>query len=340
MLDMLIPIDKPTLKRKDMAAVLQTMVDETIGPGMYSSKFLSSLSSLLHTSSYSIVLRSYIDALYYGLKALNLPQSSIIGVSALSPYLYKIIIERVGHTVKVFDINVDTKNIDIERIVSVDALLLYEPYGVIAPKELFELGIPTICDISQSIGYGDSDDQMHPEADILIISFEMKDMISTAGGSGLIIQNIDMADSIKDEIVALYPFIALTDLNSALGIIQIGDLIQHIAKREAIFKMFYVAQSRNHHTPFATYDIDEKINGYSFLLIIDGKVEEAINFAKKYEVSVQLAFENAIIKDQLDRYDLYENAIPIIQRTIRFPLYPFLTSSDIKKIERVISQLP
>ncbi|NCB03142.1 MAG: DegT/DnrJ/EryC1/StrS aminotransferase family protein [Spirochaetia bacterium] len=341
---MLIPIDKPTLKRKDMAAVLQTMVDDAIGPGIYSSNFLTSLGTLLNTPSYSIALRTFSDAIYYALKALNLPPSSTIGVSALSPYIYKTVIERLGYTIHIFDIDEETKSVALEELTihahSIDALLLYEPFGILTPTEISDKEIPIILDISQSIGNMSTSGEQREGIDIFIMSFEMNDIISTAGGSALIINNNDMASFIKDELTLLYPYIALSDLNSALGIIQLANLSQNIAKRQGIYSVYQLAMSRNRHTPFHQFGIDQSIQGYSFLLIVEGRVEEAISFAKKYEVSTTLAFEQSIIKGQLEKYELYPHAIPIVLRTLRFPLYPFLSELDVKKVERVISQLP
>ena len=340
---MIIPIDKPTLKRKDMAAVLQSMVDDSIGPGIYSSDFLKDLSSLLHTNSYSIALRSYVDAIYYSLKSLNLAPHSTVGVTSLSPYLYKIVIERLQLQVHIIDIDPTTKSFDEtalnNSISTIDALLVYEPYGLLSILDYTSFSIPSVVDISQSISSG-IEEEVREGIDILLLSFEMNDIMSTGGGAAIIINNDEYAQHIKDEITSLYPYIGLSDLNSALGIIQVANSKNNLNKRRDIYSLYREASGRNKHEVFAKVDIDYNINGYSFLLIIDGKVEEAINFAKKYEVSTSLAFNDTIIKDQLDRYDVYPVAIPIIGRTIRFPLYPFLSATDVKKIERVISQLP
>lgn len=340
---MIIPIDKPTLKRKEMAAVLQTMVDDSIGPGIYSSDFLTSLSSLLSTTSYSIALRSYVDAIYYSLKSLNLPPHSHIGVTSLSPYLYKMVATRLELEVVIIDIDPITKSFDekalLNAISHIDALLVYEPYGLLSPIDFSQYAIPIIVDISQSISSGLLEEG-RSGIDIIIMSFEMKDIMSTGGGAAIIIHTKEYVDTIKDEITQLYQYIGLSDLNSALGIIQIANLPVNLKKRREIYHIYQEASGRNRHQLFAQVDIDYNINAYSFVLTIDGKVEEAMNFAKKYEVSTALAFENSIIKDSLDRYDLYPVGIVVVERSIRFPLYPFLDSTEIKKIERVISQLP
>jgi perosamine synthetase len=340
---MIIPIDKPTLKRKDMAAVLQTMVDDSIGPGIYSSDFLTSLSTLLHTTSYSIALRSYVDALYYSLKSLNLAPQSIVGVTSLSPYIYTTVIERLQLKVHIIDIDPLSKSyneIELNQSLnSIDALLVYEPYGLISPIDFTQINIPVIVDISQSISSG-IEDEMREGIDIVILSFEMNDIMSTGGGAAIIINTEEYVNTIKGEITSLYPYIGLSDLNSALGIIQIANLPALLNKRRDIYTLYTAASGRNRHELFAKVDIDYNINAYSFLLTIDGKVEQAIQFAKKYEVSTQLAFSHTVIKDRLGSYELYPVAIPIVERTIRFPLYPFLSATDVKKIERVISQLP
>jgi len=342
---MMIQIEKPTLRRRDMSAVLQTMVDEHIGPGENSKAFLSSLNEYLENEGYSIAFRSFADSLYYALKSLNLKEDGVIGVSALSPKIYEYVINRLGYSVHIFDIDAETKSINVDHLSthlnSLDALLIYEPYGVLTPSLLFEIAdIPIIVDITQTIGCADEEYRCGSKGDILILSFEQGDLVSTGGGGALLFRHQGSETSIIDEITQLYPYIGLSDMNSSLGIIQLANVEQDLIKRRAIYTNYQLASSQNSHSSFASLPIDYQMNGYSFLMILESKVSQAIAFAKKYDVSCQLAFCDTIINDQLDAYETYPNAIPVIQRTIRFPLYPFLLNKEIRQVEKVISQIP
>ena len=342
---MMIQIEKPTLRRKDMSAVLQTMVDELIGPGENSKAFLSSLCQYLQIEGFSVALRSFVDSLFYAMKALSLQPGATIGITSLSPSIYSYVASLLNLKIKIFDINPLTMSFDIDmlkgELSTIDALLIYEPYGLLTPQELYdEIEIPTIVDISQSLGCSNDEYSAGSKGDILVMSFEQGDMISTGGGGALLFRESGKESAISEDMTLLHPYIGLTDINSSLGIIQLSNLEHDILKRRAIFSSYTLAASQNKHLSFGTTSIDYQTNGYSFLLTVESKVEEAIVFAKKYEVSCSIAFPDTVIKDQLDLFERYPKSIPIIQRTIKFPLYPFLMNREIAQIEKVISQLP
>ena len=83
---------KPTLTRKDMDAVLQTMVDEKIGPGEKKREFVKLFSAFIGSKD-GIVLRSFSDVIAYSLSALNLEKGSTIALSLFSPKIYEYVIK-------------------------------------------------------------------------------------------------------------------------------------------------------------------------------------------------------------------------------------------------------
>ena len=79
-----IKFQKPALFRKDMDAVLQTMVDEKIGPGEKKKAFIKAFSS--HTGKKDgAALRSFIDALGISFHAMGLKEGDLCAISVLSP---------------------------------------------------------------------------------------------------------------------------------------------------------------------------------------------------------------------------------------------------------------
>ena len=74
-----------------MDAVLQTMVDEKIGPGERRKQFLKLMAEYLGLKD-GIAVRSYTDALKAAITSLCLESGDSIAVSVLSPEIYRTVI--------------------------------------------------------------------------------------------------------------------------------------------------------------------------------------------------------------------------------------------------------
>ena len=153
----LIRFYKPALYRKDMDAVLQTMVDEKIGPGDRKKEFLRAFAQYVGKKD-GIALRSYLDVIVASLHALELKEGDGVLISVLSPKIYLEAFRRTG----LKPILIDT---DETGLPSLDdaaskldenpkAFVYYEPQCQIPEsfEALKELGLPVIEDISQSLG--------------------------------------------------------------------------------------------------------------------------------------------------------------------------------------------
>lgn len=68
---MIIQLEKPTLRRKDMDAVLQTMADEKIGPGELTQQFITLLKNYMGDVDFVFALRDRYHALSYALTAVG-----------------------------------------------------------------------------------------------------------------------------------------------------------------------------------------------------------------------------------------------------------------------------
>ena len=155
----LIRFYKPTLRRKDMDAVLQTMVDEKIGPGDKKKEFVALFSQLLTKVSGGLALRSYPEALRLALLSIGLKPKDKVAVSILSPLLYKTVCESLELELILCDVDPDTGILSMDEATKAveqgaKAFLLHEPFGQIPynAQELPTFGLPIIEDISESIG--------------------------------------------------------------------------------------------------------------------------------------------------------------------------------------------
>ena len=152
-----VKFQKPALFRKDMDAVLQTMVDEKIGPGEKKKLFVKSFASYCKKKD-GVALCSFIDAVTIALKILGLSEGDYCAISVLSPEIYSEAFRRFG--IKPYLVDVDSEMMpDIDAIKEgmekgVKALLLFYPLGLLpsSVNSFKELGLPIIEDITQSVG--------------------------------------------------------------------------------------------------------------------------------------------------------------------------------------------
>ncbi|MDR0503848.1 MAG: DegT/DnrJ/EryC1/StrS family aminotransferase [Treponema sp.] len=172
---MKIEIYSPTIRRKEMDAVLTAMVEEKIGPGDRNRLLIQTAKEQIHFD-FALALRSPAVALHLALKAViagntsgenascrSSPFKQGVVISALSPRYYLQVIEDLQLTPLFCDVSFDFPCMNRQTIentiakkhadIEVCAVVLHHTLGY-APDTaaVAELGIPVIEDISQSYG--------------------------------------------------------------------------------------------------------------------------------------------------------------------------------------------
>ncbi|MCK9600398.1 MAG: DegT/DnrJ/EryC1/StrS family aminotransferase [Sphaerochaeta sp.] len=340
----LIPFHKPTLRRKDMDAVLQTMVDERIGPGERKNAFLKQFCELIGAKG-GIALRSYVDGLCCALQACELEGKAKIGASILSPYWYQSVVESMGYELLCGDIDPEHGCLaqeEAQRLVEqgCSALLIHLPMCQIPITcDYKQLGVPVIEDITQSLASEYEDRRAGSFGDLILCAFEEDCIVSTGGGAVLAYTGETHQKSVKAFAPQVRPYIELPDMNAALGMIQLATLGEQLAKRRELYALFAKSLLKTPHRIFGIGNIDFLPNGYSFCVALDSKPEDAIKFANKYQVSAKKTFTDTLAMHAGDRFDLYPKAIPLYLRALTLPLYPFLKQGEVELLIKVISHL-
>ena len=336
---------KPALYRKDMDAVLQTMVDEKIGPGERKKDFLRSF-ALYTGKKDGIALRSYIDAIVSSLKALEVSDGDSVMLSVLSPRVYLEALRRIGVKPILIDCSETGLPSADEAFAKLSegpkALLLYEPICQIpeSAEAYRDLGLPIIEDVSQSLGsFFDGGNKAGMTGDIVISEFEENGVVSTGGGAAAVSSDEAIIERLKKEASAASPYIDLPDMNAALGIVQISKIDTLLQRRNEIYKLFVQSQMKSGAKLFGSGSPSFFSNGYGFSVVVNSKPDDALAFAAKLGVSARHTFTQSIGARYQDRYDRFPNAIAPITRAISFPLYPFLSKSELEAIQRTISHL-
>lgn len=336
---------KPTLTRKDMDAVLQTMVDEKIGPGEKKREFVKLFASFVGAKD-GIVLRSFVDTLAYSLYALELPEHSTVALSVYSPKIYEYVLKRLGLEIYLTDVD-EYGQPSIEDIQNgiesngVKALILFSSLGSLY-KDMSayrELQIPIIEDVTESLCSSFSDINAGMLGDIVICSFEEDGIISTAGGAIAVSRKDEYTEALKKELEKTKRYNELPDMNASLGIVQLVKIESTIERRREIFKAFQQSLQKGDGKSFLSGNINFNPNGFTFPVVVETRIDEAIEFAQKNGIEVRRSFKDSIGFRYQEKYERYPNAVGPLSRCISFPLYPFLKSTDVDTIEKVLRHI-
>lgn len=340
-----IPFYKPTLRRKDMDAVLQTMVDERIGPGERKNLFLKEFCTRIEAVD-GVALRSVVDALSFAIQLLELEEGSFIGASVLSPHYYQDVAHALGYSLLLGDIDLENGCLadeEAQRLVEAGckALLIHEPMGQIPiGTEYKEYGVPIIEDITQSFGSLFDGRAAGSWGDVIICSFEEDGVVSCGGGAALVCKEGGKKKRLDALLAHVSSYIELPDMNAALGLIQLATLDEHLHRRRELYSLYSKSLMKTHHKLFGIGHIDFEPNGYGFCTTLDSKAQEVIAFAKKYDVSAKRTFAETLAEDHQEDFSAFSRALPVFHRSISLPIYPFLSQSDVQIVVRVIAHLP
>jgi len=363
---MKIEVYSPTIRRKEMDAVLTAMVEEKIGPGDRSRLLIQTAKEQLRFD-YALALRSPAVALSLALKALGSRPGQAVVISALSPRYYFQVIEDLQLTPLFCDVSFDFPCMSRETVektiaekpdgLEVCAIVLHHTLGFIPDTvSINELGFPVIEDISHSYGKRAKTIDKDEAADLsntesskskeessfkingvfCILGLEEKDMLTSGGGALLFAMNRKDGSALRN-FAAIPDEYCLPDINAALAVVQFKELQRNIEKRHNIARVYTQASLRTRHKRFIPLSEDD-YNNYSFSLVLEAGLKDVVAYAKKKEIVIESAFENTVSGAGLCGKCPVSNSLAL--RTVLFPMYPMLRSQDAERVSRLIMTLP
>ncbi|MDR0322518.1 MAG: DegT/DnrJ/EryC1/StrS family aminotransferase [Treponema sp.] len=363
---MKIEIYSPTIRRKEMDAVLTAMVEEKIGPGDRNRLLIQTAKEQLRFD-YALALRSPAVALHTSLKALC-HQGQAVVLSALSPLYYLQVLHDLQLTPLFCDVTFDFPCMSRELIenalakkpegLEVGAVVLNHTLGFLPDTaSIAELGLPVIEDVSQSYGSAilpkkerlqegeEKKEAAEAQATVklagadsvfCIVGLEERDMLTSGGGAVLFAMNRKDGTALRN-FAGLANEYCLPDINAALAVVQFKDIYRNIERRRDIAKVYLQASLRTRHKRFIPLNENEYCN-YSFSLILETGLKDVIAYARKKEIEVENAFEKTIAGAGFCDDCPVSNSL--VLRTVLFPMYPRLRSQDAERVSRLVMTLP
>ena len=323
---------KPTLRRQDMAGVLETMADEAIGPGVRKTDFEDAMKECTDFD-YAYAVRSLSIALQIIFEESNLNEGARILISPLAPSIYKRIADSFGYSLVFADTDPSTGLLKFNKgAENCDAIIHYLTTPSLLDEEYKAFSEKTIIDISPSVGKKG----LNAYCKYAVCSLEDTDVISCGGGAVVLSGN-----PVEEKI---YKEDSMPDLNAALGLVQYRFFNDYSQKRREIVQVyqnaFMRANSKNKLFGLPNADLEPaEYNAFRFAITLNSKVEEAEKFATKSKIGIGRLFEDSLASTLELRDDSISNAVYTASRTVYFPLYYFLKNSEIEEVSKMLAHL-
>lgn len=335
----------PTIRRKEMDAVLTCMVEEKLGPGELNARLIQQVKETFGVSG-ACALRSPSIALKYALKALDLPNDSAVMISALAPSWQYTAVNEFGYRCIVLDVSAESGLVIPETAESAvkegaRVLLLHESLGQLPNfSALADLGVSIIEDISQNAGAAIEDKPVGTFGVFTILGLEEKDIL-TAGGGAVLMVSQNRNWSVLRKVLETSPSTdLLPDINAALAYIQLRELNRNEQIRKEMYEMYIRSLMQGRHKTFSALGDYAVPAVYSFPVVLSGSFKDVKQYAAKKDIEVVPAYEDSVVSVFREQCAHCPQASSLSLRCALFPLYPRLGVSKSQKIAKVLATLP
>jgi len=341
----MIPVFRPSIRRREMDAVLSCLVSDKLTDGPVGRDFLRDLTAYLELDA-GILLREFERAVGLALEVLELEPGSSVLVSPLTSVLVRQIIEDHGFQALIADVDPDSMTYDLEVVKelaaknSCSAIYVDAPFGFLPDMDrLKELEIPMIEDITSAFGAYTGESRCGSYGEIVLLRMEAQDILTVAGGTAILSSRKKYSLRMKKLIEQWPSSRYLTDMNSSLGSAQLRDQEYFFLKRQEMYRLFINAIRKGRHTAPVQKGESEQVF-HSFPVFVKGGIREIQSYARKKGVLTRQAFSDSIITHCEIQNGDFQGARQIYRRCLLFPLYPMLSKSEVEIINKVLSTLP
>ncbi len=348
---MAIPVFRPSIKRKDMDAVLTCLISDRLGPGTEAEKLVHAILET-HDLESGAVLRERTRGLEILLRCLELSAGARVGLSALSPKSHEFAMRNLG----LVPVPLDTEEISpvmdgaalhaLHLVEPLDALIVEHHLGFNPDFEnIASTGIPVIQDISNVLSHEKSTEY----AGEYVLAALEPDNIATCGG-GVFIGAVHRKGGKKlAQVTNGYPGdIYLPDMNAALGSIQLKELKTFIGQRKELAQLLQRNLMEGKHR---TFSIDDQAAPSLLPILLNSPMPDVLQYALKNLVELLPAFDNSVITRLLRDFDessgnhkspaeQFPNAASFAMRTVLAPLYPSMGKKEADLLCKVLKTLP
>lgn len=219
-----------------------------------------------------------------------------------------------------------------------DMVIIPHMYGLPQDLSILQEKLLIIEDCAQSLGASVHQTPVGLQGDIGIYSFYATKLITSGGQGGMIVsKNPDIIEKLKDyrlfdqryDDILRFNF-QMTDLQAAIGRVQLRQLSPFLNRRSEIFNQYQQAGLQ-------LLDTTGSVNPVRFRAIVQTtKQRELIAALQEHYIVATIPLQDI---ELLGAKELYPNAYSWTQNTISLPIYPSLKDKEVKKIIQIVKRV-
>ncbi len=340
---------KATIFRKDLEAVLETMLTDRFGPSKerHVREFEKELLTTLNLEN-GVVLNSGTAAMHMALIALGLQAGDEIIIPTYAEPSILHAANYVGAVPILADINHNNFTLSLEETkkrINEKTKAIYIPHLFGFPADITkfqELNIPIIEDITDALGGEFKGQKTGQSGTLAVASFSDEKMITTGQGGAVFSSNKKMIADIKhllnykemDAYSIKYNY-KLSDLLAALGINQLKFLDKFIEKRQVLANEYDKHFTKNG-IEYFTLVVDRYNTYFRYIITLKGNLQKTIQYLKKHKVDAEEPIKIPLHRLLSADASLFPNTEMVWHRSLSLPIYPTMKKSDVEKVAGLV----
>lgn len=328
--------NKPTLDSVEEQAAQRVIRSGWLAQGQEVEKFENEFCQFLGLpEKHAVVVTNGTTALFLALWALK-AQNRKVAIPVYGCSSLRHAVAMAGGQEVLVDTAPQSPNIDLDQLKQTDAPIAVIPhmYGLSLDLSGWDDRI-IIEDCAQALGAKVGDRCVGLQGQIGIFSFAATKLMTSGGQGGMVVsRNRELIDSIRDyrefdcrhDHKRRFNF-QLTDLQAAIGRVQLKKLPGFLARREEIFLRYQEAGlellgvANNHGTNICPVR-------YRAIVLTDEQGHLLESLAKE-RIKAIIPIEDW---ELLGPGGSFPNSFKLTQTTVSLPIYPSLTEGEVKKI--------
>ncbi|CAK8721708.1 Aminotransferase DegT [Candidatus Electrothrix gigas] len=332
--------NKPTLEQEEQKAALNTIKSGWVAQGSEVEQFENEFCDFLGLpNQHAVALSSGTAALFMALWVLSAGNKTV----ALPVYVCSALRNAVG-LVNATEILIDTEqnspNICLSMLQDSHAKIAIIPHMFGIPTDLTRINdIEIIEDCAQSIGTSIHGVPVGLHGTVGIFSFYATKLITSGGQGGMLVsKDKTLIDAVRDyrnfdcRKDKKYRFnFQLTDLQAAIGRVQLQKLPPFLARRSEIFEMYQEAGLTLLDAPQSMDCVSVRYRAVMKTSVPQKIIDHLLHNGIKTIVPIE-------DWELLGQSNLFPNAHYLTQHTVSLPIYPSLSDIEIYKIIKTIKE--
>lgn len=341
---MKIVVNKPTITRKELEAVLDCLINDELAAGESVKTFESAVASLIGVK-HALAVSSLTAAYHLAYCAIGLGAGDEVILPSFFTQPSLSALSLTGAKAVLVDSDSDSifpspDEIKARITGATKAVVVGHLFGYHYPiTELRDAGVPVIEDISHAIGTEIDDIPCGKHGAIAVSSFNPCGIITTGNGGVALTGNAKYYSIMKDargngghKLSFEY---TMTDFQAAMGSAQIARLPELLTRRREIARIYHDSLKMTPHKPPFIYH--DRFGYQTMPVIFNASNEKIEGFWRKQRIEVLRPLPIPLHQFCGSDPKEFPHSERFAKKLFSVPLYPTLSRRDVEKIAKSLA---